>query len=100
MSEYFDSIQRTLNRYPADKIEICRDSVTEEFRSENIKDEFGYLIPTVVRRENGIIVGLFWYKDSLFHRSEKDENGENLPAVIFSDGRKAWYINGLTIRRV
>jgi len=34
-----------------------------------------------------------WYKNNKLHRSEKDENGLTLPAVIWSDESKEWWKN-------
>lgn len=40
----------------------------------------------------------FFYKGDKYHRSEKDEHGELLPAIQFSNGHKEWWIEGKQIR--
>jgi len=39
------------------------------------------------------------YKGLFIHRDERDENNRTLPAVVYKNGTKEWWLDGLICRR-
>jgi hypothetical protein len=67
----------------------------EDTTCESKYDSDGYTLPTMVRNRNK-----FWMKDSVYHREEKDANGNVLPACVFIGGSRVWYYKGKNIAMV
>jgi len=40
-----------------------------------------------------------WYNDGIIHRNSTDIRGNILPAIIYNDGGKEWWINGKRLNK-
>lgn len=70
-------------------------------RSYNLRtSRFVYFKTNVIKEERnrGILKKEFWYRDGKLHRDEFDlKTGRTLPTIIWSNGIKFWYTNGLLV---
>jgi len=68
-----------------------RDERERRDSSKQDRCESGLTLPACIYSSGGYKA---WYKNDKRHRNDKDENGRVLPAVVWNNKYKEWWLNG------